>query len=207
MEQLVEEREVLAEELKHRVRNNLHLVHGLLTAELDGQHAEASIAAFRSIALRVMGMAGVFDHLLGTGMTKVINFGDYVTALCECLPDLYAGPNIKFTSSIEPLNLHLDDATALGTAITELINNAFLHAFPSGVGEISLELRITGGQILLSISDNGIGFVGTESKRHGMGLVRRLVQQVGASLSLQSDHGSNWTIALPLDKVSALAAA
>jgi len=79
MEELIDEKETLSQELKHRVRNSLHLVYGLLTAELDGDHDEQSHAAFRSIALRVMGLAEVFDHLLGVGMNRVINFGDYVS--------------------------------------------------------------------------------------------------------------------------------
>ena len=33
MEELIEEKETLSQELKHRVRNSLHLVYGLLTAE------------------------------------------------------------------------------------------------------------------------------------------------------------------------------
>ena len=101
MEELIEEKEILSQELKHRVRNSLHLVYGLLTAELDGDHNEASIIAFRSIALRVMGLAQVFDHLLGIGMNKVINLCDYIAALCENLPELYREDNIKLVCSVE----------------------------------------------------------------------------------------------------------
>ena len=57
MEKLIEEKETLSQELKHRVRNSLHLVYGLLTTELDSDHDESSVRAFRSIALRVMGLA------------------------------------------------------------------------------------------------------------------------------------------------------
>jgi two-component sensor histidine kinase len=196
MKELVTEKDTLSQELKHRVRNSLHLVYGLLTSELDGKHSEESIAAFRSIALRVMGLAQVFDHLLGVGMNKFINFGDYVQALCQNLPDLYDTTDIKLTSVVEPLRLDLEDATALGIVITELVNNAYLHAFPDGIGAISVGLRLSPGQALLSVSDNGIGFVEIETSRRGMGLIRRFVDQVGATLSLVSDHGSTWTITM-----------
>jgi two-component sensor histidine kinase len=202
MQELVEEKDILAQELKHRVRNSLHLVYGLLSAELDGVHSEASIAAFRSIALRVMGLAEVFDHLLGIGMNKVINLGEYITGLCETLPELYSGTNVTLTSAVEPILLDLDDATTVGIVLTELINNAYLHAFPDGVGEISVVLRSDLGGALLSISDNGIGFEEIETKRRGMALVRRLLDQLGATLSLHSDHGgSSWSITLPIPAV------
>src|SRR4051812_19790636 len=112
MQQLVEEKETLSKELKHRVRNNLHLVYGLLTAEMEGAHDAAAIVAFRSIALRVMGLATVFDHLLGTGMNRIINFGEYVSALCNSLPELYLMDDVKLSCSVEPGSIDLDDATA-----------------------------------------------------------------------------------------------
>jgi two-component sensor histidine kinase len=202
MEELIDEKETLSQELKHRVRNSLHLVYGLLSAELDGQHDKNSIAAFRSIAFRVMGLAQVFDHLLGIGMNKIVNFGDYVHALCDNLPDLYSEKNINLICEAQPVRFELDDATALGIIITELVNNAYLHAFPDGIGKISVALHVTPEQTLLSVSDNGIGFVEVETKRRGMGLVRRLVQQVSGVLTLDTDHGSTWTIAIPINVTS-----
>jgi two-component sensor histidine kinase len=214
MERLVEEKEILAQELKHRVRNSLHLVYGLLSVELDGEHPAGSVEAIRSIALRVMGLAEVFDHLLGVGMSKIINLGTYVKALCETLPELYKQPNVKLNADVESVYVALDDAMPLGIIITELINNAYLHAFPGGAGEINVSLRVATGSLALTISDNGIGFVEeVESKRRGMGLVKGLVRQLGATLVLQSDsatpqsaHGTTWLITSALSKVYPMAA-
>jgi two-component sensor histidine kinase len=206
MEELIEEKETLSQELKHRVRNNLHLVYGLLTAELDGDHNEASLIAFRSIALRIMGLAQVFDHLLGMGMTKVINFGDYVSALCQNLPELYRDENIRLVCNTDSVLIELDAATALGIVVTELVNNAYLHAFPDGKGEITVALKVMSEQPVLSISDNGTGFIEVETTRRGMGLVKRLVQQTGGTLSLASNHGSTWTIMLAVDELTPVAA-
>jgi two-component sensor histidine kinase len=200
MEHLVAEKEVLSQELKHRVRNNLHLVFGLLMAEVGAKHDPHSIFAFRSIALRVMGLAGVFDHLLGTGMGKTISFGDYVVTLCDNLPDLHVNEHVKLRCSAHSVELDLERATALGIVVTELVSNAYLHAFPERTGperngEIRVVLRATPGGASLSICDNGVGFVDeVESKRHGVGLVRLLVTQVGGTLSLRLDKGTTWTI-------------
>lgn len=197
MQELLEQKETLAEELKHRVRNSFHLVYGLLTAELDAGHADSSIAAFRSVASRVMVMGRVFDHLLGVGMSRTINFGDYVTALCENLRGLYEDRSIRLVSDVVAVQLELDDATALGIIITEIVNNAYLHAFPGG-GDISVSLQVAPGEATIIVADNGIGFVEIETKRRGMNLVRRLVRQVGGTIALRSVEGSEWTIRFPL---------
>lgn len=200
MEQLVEEKETLSQELKHRVRNSLHLVYGLLTLEIKGKHDKASEEAFRSIALRVMGLAQVFDHLLGVGMNSIIDFDQYVQALCRNLPALYRLDDIKLKCETEPLRINLDNATALGIIITELINNAYLHAFPDDRGEISVDLNHhhdDDSRPTLTISDTGVGFAEIETKRHGMALVRRLIKQIEGTITHTSDHGTEWVITLP----------
>jgi two-component sensor histidine kinase len=59
----------------------------------------------------------------------------------------------------------------------------------------------------MTLSDDGEGFKAqTESKRHGLGLVRRLVEQVRGIASLNSENGTVWTIEIPVPS-SALPAA
>jgi two-component sensor histidine kinase len=213
MEELVAEKEILSQELKHRVRNNLHLVFGLLMTEVGANHDPRSTLAFRSIALRVMGLAGVFDHLLGTGLNKTISFGDYVVTLCDNLPDLYANEHVNLRCSAHSIELDLEMATSLGIIVTELVSNAYLHAFPERTGpqktgEIRVLLRATPNGASLSVGDNGVGIVEeVESKRQGVGLVRRLVTQVGGTLSLRLEQGTTWTIDFPVSTTPPLLAA
>jgi two-component sensor histidine kinase len=51
----------------------------------------------------------------------------------------------------------------------------------------------------MTIRDNGIGFeTEADSKRHGLGLVRRLVEQVRGTAMLDTDQGTLWTIRFPI---------
>jgi two-component sensor histidine kinase len=55
-----------------------------------------------------------------------------------------------------------------------------------------------GGDCVLTISDTGPGFVAMPvSKRHGIGLVRRLAEQIGGSATLAAPPGACWTIRFP----------
>jgi two-component sensor histidine kinase len=102
--------------------------------------------------------------------------------------------------------VELDTATALGIIVTELVNNAYLHAFPDRSGAISVTLQVSAGQASMVVADDGTGFTEVQSKRHGMGLVRRLVQQVGATLTYDRTFGSRWTITLLDGSAAPLAA-
>ena len=81
-----------------------------------------------------------------------------------------------------------------------LITNSYDHAFPSGKGAASVSVHRTGdgGMATLTISDNGSGFEAkAEGRRHGLGLVRRLIEQVRGTIMVQSGHGTVWTIRFP----------
>src|SRR6185436_18945498 len=78
-DRLLEQKKVLAEELQHRVRNNLQLVYGMLSKQLDDTPDKAGQRGIKAISRRVSTLAQVYDHLLGTGlMTRTTDFGSYL---------------------------------------------------------------------------------------------------------------------------------
>ena len=104
--------------------------------------------------------------------------------------------------------LDLDVVTALGIVVAELVSNSYDHAFPGGrKGSIRVSVHCNDGDFTtMRISDDGTGFKPkAESKRHGIGLVRRLVEQVRGSVAVDFDHGTVWTIKIPVER-TALAA-
>ncbi len=98
------------------------------------------------------------------------------------------------------MELELDMVTALGIVVTEVTTNAYLHAFPQREGEIKVTLSHAEGKGVLTIADNGVGFVPKEtSKRHGVGLIKRLMEQANGTAALKSDQGTVWTLLFPTD--------
>jgi two-component sensor histidine kinase len=91
--------------------------------------------------------------------------------------------------------------TALGLVVAELVTNSYDHAFPSGKGATTVSVRRAAGDIdmaTMTIRDNGEGFTAkAEGKRQGLGLVRRLIEQVRGTAVVDSDHGTIWTIRFP----------
>ena len=202
-DRLLDQKKVLAEELQHRVRNNLQLVYGMLSKQLDDTEDRAGQRGIRAIARRVSTLAQVYDHLLGAEMTRTTDFGSYVKSLCLSLSEIQAAPSgtVTLTCKSEEIVLDLDVVTALGIVVAELVTNSYDHAFPGGRGATHVTVSRDAGDAhtaTLTISDNGTGFQPTAGgKRHGLGLVRRLVEQVGGTVALASDRGTIWTIGFP----------
>jgi two-component sensor histidine kinase len=192
------DKDVLSRELQHRVRNNLHLIYAMLNAEAERQQAQTE-ESFRIIARRVQALASVYDHLLGTGLVRSLDIGPYLKTLCATLRGFQAGDIELVTGAMVPMMVDLDTATALGLAVTEIITNAYRHAFPDGIGIIAVFLEQRDGVTVLVVRDNGIGMPQqTLSKSHGLGLVRRLVEQIGATVEIATTgQGTSCEIMLP----------
>jgi two-component sensor histidine kinase len=156
-----------------------------------------------------MSLAKVYDHLLGNGLSRTIDFDQYVRSLCEGLGAFQGDREFPVTltceGKAEPLLLDLDSVTALGIVIAEIISNAYIHAFPHRAGAIRVALTRSATDALLTIGDDGVGFVEPPtSKRHGLGLVRRLMEQIGGAVRVVSDRGTKWTLAFPMAAKSAV---
>jgi two-component sensor histidine kinase len=201
-DRLLAHNRTLAEELQHRVRNNLQLIYGMLTKQIDDCTSEADQRGLKAISRRVTALAQVYDHLLGSELARTTDFGGYLKALCENLVQLQAMPNggITLTCNSEPIILDLDTVTAAGIITAELVSNSYEHAFPSRKGEIFVAVRRGDGDMAsMIIGDNGRGFTAApESKRRGLGLVRRLIEQIGGTAMIESDRGTVWTIRFPV---------
>jgi two-component sensor histidine kinase len=202
-DRLLEQKKVLAEELQHRVRNNLQLVYGMLSKQLDDTPDQAGQRGIRAISRRVSTLAQVYDHLLGTEMTRTTDFGSYVKSLCANLSEIQAAADgsVTLTCDSDPIILDLDVVTALGIVVAEVVTNSYDHAFSGGKkGSIIVSVRRADDDTAtMTISDDGTGFLAkAESKRHGLGLVRRLVEQVRGSAIVNSAHGTIWTVKIPV---------
>jgi two-component sensor histidine kinase len=201
---LLDEKALLARELNHRVRNNLQLIHGMLEREILSYSANNSVGmhGFTAIGRRIIALSRIYDHLLGTGLTQTIDFRDYLSSLCSSLAAVENAEKrgITITYDLEPVRLTLESISSLGLIVTELVTNSFEHAFPNGGGFISVSLKLGqhGENAAMIIRDNGVGFPVTVSGKHnGLGLVNRLIEQLGGSANYRSDDGTEWRLTIP----------
>jgi two-component sensor histidine kinase/putative methionine-R-sulfoxide reductase with GAF domain len=211
-ERLLAERNLMATELQHRVRNNLQLIHDIVTAQLRQTMDDEGRSGLRGIIRRIMSLAEVYEHLLGIGMNGQIDFRAYAIGLCANLPDLHQVPVLPIVLGCDgdTLTVPLVSATALGLVLTELISNSYEHAFPDQGGRIDVHMMRGEGadRGVITISDDGIGYVAVaETQRQGVGLARRLMQQVKGTLEVSGGAGTVWTLRFPVVPNEPLAAA
>ena len=197
----VEKKTLLAAEANHRVRNNLQIIHSMLINRIDefkiyGDEAEITI---RKIAGRIMAMAQVYDQLLVSGDKDVIQGDIYLNALLDDLIRIYGAqyPNIRVVRDIHSVTIKLSQASVLGIVLIELVTNAFIHAFPTLIGHITVSLKKDTNRrcATLIVKDDGKGFSqDVESKRNGVRLAERLIEHIGGQLTILNDAGTTFLL-------------
>lgn len=201
------EKELLLNEVHHRVKNNLQLVSSLLNIQSSYISDPFALAKFKESQNRVNSMALIHEKLYTSKDFTKIDFGDYLNSITHYLSAVYnINPQlISVDIDINPDSgfLPLDTALPCGLIINELMSNSFKYAFPNGKkGKITcvMKQKKSKNKIHYEIvfRDNGIGLPEKinfeKSKTLGMQLVTTLTDQIDGELKYDYKNGACFTI-------------
>lgn len=199
---LVEQKNTLLEEMRHRIANSLQLIASILLLKAEAVDSSDSRAHLQDAHGRIMSIATVQQHLDPAGLiADQIEVGPYLTTLCESLVSSMIGGRNPITLTVHATsgNVTSDSAISLGLLTTELVINALKHAFPHNEGSIRVSFESKEPEWTFTVEDNGIGYV-LDTKKHGLGtsIVSSLARQLGADLSSKSsDVGTSVSLHHP----------
>ena len=160
-------RGVLAQEIHHRVKNNLQTVASLLRLQARAEGVDPRKALEDSVN-RVLAIAAVHE-VLTEQREDDVDVGELLERLRGMLVQGLA-PGKRVEASLEPLAVGGDRATALALVFTELFQNALEH----GGQSVQVELAGRNGEVVLTVADDGGGFDGEPAARD------RAVDRAGA---------------------------
>jgi PAS domain S-box-containing protein len=180
------EKEVLLQEIHHRVKNNLQIITSLLNLQASRIADPQITALFRESQNRVKAMALIHETLYRSGNLSALDFQQYVQELVRYLHRSYGltANRIALQLEVARLPLTLNTAIPCGLILTELVSNACKYAFPHGAtGTVRVEARQeSSGRYLLRVADDGQGVPPdldyTRSPSLGLQLVTNLVRQL-----------------------------
>ena len=194
----LEQNEMLLRETNHRIKNNLQILYSLLSLESQQSSHQNVRAILQDCKNRVHVIILLHQKLFESN--DGLNFPDYVRDVAEMIFNSYGNNNIRLHVDVESLSFHPDKFIPAGLIITELLSNAFKHAFPDqDGGEINVRFHSEGNDYVLVVSDGGIGFKTNATNGHTMGLklVSTFVKQLKGDLKIDGRSGTKVTIRFP----------
>ena len=184
---------VLLDELSHRVKNNMQMLHSLLrAAQRETQSAEAR-AVLADAGQRVGAMAAAQQVLYEAGNAVSYNAKDFLEGVCGGTKQVFTGNIDIVISHCAPERLSNDTAMPLALILNELLTNAAKYGV-NGRDEGSIRVHLTKelDSFELVVEDDGPGFeLGDVNKRSsGLGLVSGLARQLGGALKVERAPGA-----------------
>ncbi|GAG54206.1 unnamed protein product, partial [marine sediment metagenome] len=158
----LKEKEVMLQEIHHRVKNNLQIIISLLRLQARFIKDKEARELFKDSQSRIRSMAIIHEKLYRSEDFAQVNFAWYIQSFSTHLFQTYMvdSTKIKLNMDIDDIQIDINKAIPCGILLNELVSNSIKHAFPSGrKGQIKIRLKQTkAGRISLEVKDNGVGF-------------------------------------------------
>lgn len=198
-EKISYEKEVLLQEVHHRVKNNLQVISSILELQSLQYDDEKFIESFQVGQNRIQAMSLIHQQLYSNDNLKDINFKEYVSNLIAYIKTANENKNkkIKFNLKLKDFTFPINTAVPLGLILNELISNAYKHAFvDKKEGEISIEVKRKSDNLFqLIIADNGVGIQKKKtSNTLGLKLVEILSAQIGGTSKYEIAEGTTFYV-------------
>lgn len=198
----LEEKNVLLQEIHHRVKNNLQVISSLLSLQSNQVENEEVAGILRDSRNRVRSIALVHETLYSSKNLARIETGNYIRSLVQYAIESFGdrAKRVSFRYAIEDQSIGINQAIPCGLILNELVTNSIKHAFPGDAsGEIFIELsRLEDSRIRLVVGDTGVGMPETQqtqaSDSLGLQIVRTLVKQLNGSAKIETSGGVVFSI-------------
>ncbi|HUQ40682.1 MAG TPA: sensor histidine kinase, partial [Acidimicrobiales bacterium] len=189
-------------EIHHRVKNNLQTISSLLRLQARRLSDGEGKAALDEAERRIRSIALVHE-ILSRDVGEQVEFNEIVKQLVRMAEEALPSPDrpVRFRLVGDAGELAAEVATPLAVVLTELLQNAAEHAFPTEGGvhpaDASVEVGLENdGEVLrVRVHDNGVGlppgFSVDDTTSLGLSIVRHLItSQLEGTIEMHDDHGT-----------------
>jgi two-component sensor histidine kinase len=192
------EKEMLLQEIHHRVKNNLQVIVSLLglqSQQVSDSQAQEVLQESRD---RIKAMALIHENLYQERDISGVNLSAYLKTIAHQIVSGYSlSKNIELVYTADQIGVDLNKAMPIGLILNELLTNSLKYAYDD-VSRGILEVSLTKNDdiVELLVRDNGRGLESkamlATSKRLGWKLINLLTKQIDGKLEILWDRpGTN----------------
>lgn len=169
------EKDILIQEIHHRVKNNLQFVGSLLNMQINSSTNETDTLSLIDATRRIRAVALVHEMLYNQNEINGVEIKKYLTELILSINDVVNTKNlpINFVVEADTIDFSAKNAIAIGMITSELISNSIKYAFKmqkSPEIKINLKQQPEYNTIIFTVKDNGTGFTHSPKNEDTLGL-------------------------------------
>jgi two-component sensor histidine kinase len=198
-------KDVLLQEVHHRVKNNLTVINGLLNLQRSDDNSDIINNFIETNSNRLYAMAAVHEAVYQNVGHESVNLTDYFSDISKNLIDIHTEHDeIKVDIQADDIELTIDIAVPLGIILNDCMSNSIVYGFKNIKTEKVISITIKEKEnIEIIISDNGnrpseYGELGDKTVSFSNWLIKLLVEdQLQGSIEMAYKNGNKWTIRIP----------
>lgn len=196
-----EEKELLLQEIHHRVKNNLQIINSLMNLQMQSVEDEQVQEAFNEARNRIRSMALIHEKIYETRSYVAVKMKDYVRELVNNLVQTYSiKDNVRIYMNVDDdIKLKMERVVPVGLIINEAISNSLKYAFPEDQpGMITIEFKLEKEGYSMHLGDDGKGlpdgFDHETDGTMGVELIHMLTEQLNGEIRMENDNGLHYYI-------------
>lgn len=204
-------KEILLQEVHHRVKNNLQIIASLISLQADRLNDARQITVLNDMRDRVLAMALAHERLDPANNPTIIEFSEYTRSLLAHLWSGFgtAASRVRLKLEVPLTPMPVGSAIRAGLILNELVTNVLKHAFPNGrAGEmtVALEHDTAANRLCLRVHDNGVGIPPgcdwQQTPSLGLKLVSMLAHQMRGRVEVSHDSGTEFRVTFAVIEAS-----
>lgn len=193
LQKKLEQREILLDEMRHRVANTLQIIASILMMKARAVRSDEARTHLQNAHARIMAAAAMQRNLQTADIGSGIELSPYLTQLCETLAATVIDDSLGISLKVEAAAsmVSASEAISIGLIVTELVINALKHAFDKDTanGRIVVAYEVAENSWRLSVSDDGIRKSNfnpdTAALGHGNSIVKALANQIDGHVEIK----------------------
>lgn len=199
----LKEKDVLLNEIHHRVKNNLQIVSSLLALQATRVQDEKVRDVLSDCQNRVRSIALVHERLYRSRDVARVDFAEYMEDVLRAFRQTHGekSGSVGILKHVDDIHLGISLAIPCSLIINELVTNCLKHAFPGdrcGVVRVVFR-RDADGDYVLTVQDDGVGlppgFDPRTTSSLGLQLVLNLTElQLHGTFQVKSNPGTTFTV-------------
>jgi len=189
----LKEKEILLQEVHHRVKNNLQVISSLMNLQRSFVSDPSLVQVLEESQARISTMSYIHESLYRNTDFSSISFAEYLDRLSTNLVNTYSSPDcsVNYIPNLQDVKLPLDQAIPCGLIVNELVSNVLKYAFKGRKnGDFLLNVRESNNRVEIEVADNGVGLPENfeERKNESLGtyLIYALIEQLGGEIKIES---------------------
>lgn len=185
LEDSLEEKKILLQEVHHRVKNNFQVILSLIKLQTEDVADEKSKSIFFEIRNRLSAIALMHEMMYKSDLLHKINFTTYIENLAKTIIEastINSTVDVQVNSTVEFISN--ESIIPIALILNELFSNSFKHAFDENNTSKRIEVNITSlgkDTIKINYFDNG-KWKTTSTKSFGLDLINMLVEQLSGEI-------------------------